>query len=75
MDRRQIAGIVAALAFVIIAIWLIVPSPVPEPESGATITESFSQALWRFRSLDVVLQIFIILAGVFGVLTLVKEKR
>ena len=73
MEVKDIIGITAALAFIAFSIFLFVPSL--QPEISLTVTESFSQALWEFRSLDVFLQILIILAGAFSVLILVKEKR
>jgi len=74
MDARDIIGIIAALAFIILSILLFIPFPLPEI-SLTVVPESFSQALWEFRSLDVFLQLLIILAGTFGILTLVKERK
>jgi hypothetical protein len=72
MDAREIIGIIAALAFIIFSIFLFVPPP--PPEISLTVAMSLSQALWEFRSLDVFLQLLIILAGTLGILTLVKER-
>jgi hypothetical protein len=73
MEARDIIGIIAALAFIVFSIFLFIPSP--QPEISLTVAKSFSQALWEFRSLDVFLQLLIILAGTFSILTLVKERR
>jgi hypothetical protein len=73
MEAKGILGIIAALVFIGVSILLFVPSP--QPEISLTVAESFPQALWEFRPLDVFLQLLIILAGTFGILTLVKERR
>jgi hypothetical protein len=73
MEAKGILGIIAALVFIGVSILLFVPSP--QPEISLTVAKSFPQALWEFRPLDVFLQLLIILAGTFGILTLVKEKR
>ena len=73
MEARDIVGIIAALAFIGSSILLFVPSP--QPEINLTVAKSFTQALWEFRPLDVFLQLLIILAGTFGILTFVKERR
>lgn len=73
MEARDIMGIIAAVAFIVFSILLFIPAP--PPEISLTVDKSFSQALWEFRSLDVFLQMFVILAGTFGILTLVKERR
>jgi len=39
-----------------------------------TSTESFADILWKVRQIDVLGQIIIILAGVFGVIVLFKER-
>jgi len=72
MDAKEIIGIIAALVFIAFGVLLFVPQP--QPEISLTVTKSFSQALWEFRSLDVFLQLLIILAGTFSILTLVKER-
>ena len=72
METREIVGIVAAVVFIVVAVFLFVF--LPEPSVGVTGPGSLSQALWEFRSLDVFLQLLIILAGTFGILTLVKER-
>ena len=72
MDAKDIIGIIAALAFIVFSIVLFMPPP--EPEISLTMAKSLSQALWEFRSLDVFLQLLIILAGTFSILTLVKER-
>jgi len=73
MAARDIIGIVAALAFIAFSVFLLIP--LPQPEISLTVAKSLSQALWEFRSLDVFLQLLIILAGTFSILTLVKERR
>ena len=72
MDAKGIIGTIAALVFIGFAV-LILVSP-PQPDISISVANSFSQALWEFRSLDVLLQLFIILSGAFGILTLVKER-
>jgi len=72
MDAKGITGIIAALVFIGFAVLILVP--LPQPDISINVAESFSQALWEFRSIDVLLQLFIILAGAFGIITLVKEK-
>jgi len=72
MDAREIIGIIAALVFIGFSISLFIPPP--QPEISLTVAKSLSQALWEFRSLDVFLQLLIILAGTFSILTLVKER-
>jgi len=72
MDTRKVIGIIAAVAFVVFAIFLFVF--LPQPSVSVAVADSLSQALWEFRSLDVFLQLLIILAGTFSILTLVKER-
>lgn len=48
-----------------------------EPEAATTATEGarpFREMLWNYRSLDLIGQMMIILAGAFGVLVLTKER-
>lgn len=72
MNRKEIIGTIAALVFIGFSASLFIPHP--QPDIGITATKSLSQALWEFRSLDVFLQLLIILSGTFGILTLVKER-
>ena len=72
MDTRKVIGIIAAVIFVVFAIFLFVL--LPQPSISVNLAGSLSQALWEFRSLDVFLQLLIILAGTFSILTLVKER-
>jgi hypothetical protein len=72
VDTRKVIGIIAAVVFVVFAIFLFVP--LPQPSISVSLADSLSQALWEFRSLDVFLQLLIILAGTFSILTLVKER-
>ena len=72
MNARDIVGIIAALAFIGFSILLFIPAP--QPDVSLTVAKSLSQALWEFRSLDVFLQLLIILSGTLGILTLVKER-
>jgi hypothetical protein len=60
------------VVFVVFAIFLFVL--LPQPSISVSLADSLSQALWEFRSLDVFLQLLIILAGTFSILTLVKER-
>ena len=63
---RWLAGTVLAAALVLLG-WLgltVVPGPAPSAEP------SFAQVLWQQRSLDVLLQVVIVFAGVMGVLGL-----
>ena len=73
MDIKEILGIIAALAFIAFSALLLVP--LPQPLVSVSAAQSFSQALWESRSLDVFLQVLIILAGTFSILTLVKERN
>jgi hypothetical protein len=72
VDIRKVIGIIAAVVFVVFAIFLFVL--LPQPSISVSLADSLSQALWEFRSLDVFLQLLIILAGTFSILTLVKER-
>jgi multisubunit Na+/H+ antiporter MnhB subunit len=72
MDTREIIGVIAAVVFIVFAVFLFVF--LPQPSISVTGPDSLSQALWEFRSLDVFLQLLIILAGTFSILTLVKER-
>jgi hypothetical protein len=72
METRHVIGIIATVVFVVFAVLLLVP--LPEPSVSVTAAKSLSEALWGFRSLDVFLQLLIILAGTFSILTLVKER-
>jgi len=73
MNTREVIGTIATVVLVVFAILLFVP--LPQPSVIVTVANSLSQALWEFRSLDVFLQLLVILAGTFGILTLVKERE
>jgi len=70
---RNILGIAAGLAFAGLSCVLFVTPP--QPELSVSVAASLSQALWGFRGLDVFLQLLIILAGTFSIVTLVKERE
>jgi len=72
VDTRKVIGIIATVAFIVFAVFLFVL--LPQPSISVVVADSLSQALWEFRSLDVFLQLLVILAGTFGILTLVKER-
>jgi uncharacterized membrane protein len=72
MDTREVIGVIVAVVFIVFAIFLFVS--LPQPSISVTVADSLSQALWEFRSLDVFLQLLVILAGTLGILTLVKER-
>lgn len=72
MDIRKVIGIIATVVFIVLAVFLFVF--LPQPSVSVAVADSLSQALWEFRSLDVFLQLLIILAGTFSILTLVKER-
>jgi hypothetical protein len=71
-DIKELFGVLGALAFIVLASWIFVSAPEP----GVTVTNiaSFPQALWDYRPLDVLLQLFIILSGTLGILMFVKER-
>jgi len=69
---RIILGVIFALAFVVFFTLIFIRAPLPEVQ--VTITQSFSSALWNFRSLDVFLQLLILLSGTFAILTLIKRE-
>ena len=71
--RKEIIGALTALAFIGLAIWLVVLSPQPDVKvAGAP---SLGQAIWGVRPLDILLQVLLVLAGTFGILTLVRERK
>jgi len=70
--ERNIAGVIFALCFIAFLIILFARSP--SPTTQVIIAQSLGSALWKFRSLDVFLQLLILLSGTFGILTLVKER-
>ena len=48
-----------------------------EPEATSVLgggTRPFREMLWNYRSLDLIGQMMIIMAGTFGVLVLTKER-
>ncbi len=70
---KNILGIIVSLGFVLFVAFLIFPRY--QINLGIIVPDSFSYALWESRSLDVLLQTLIILAGSIGILVLVKEKK
>jgi NADH-quinone oxidoreductase subunit J len=65
--------LIAVLAWALYALRLHIDLPsLPLPPAGAEL--DVRQALWNLRRLDLVGQIVIILAGVFGVVILFKER-
>ena len=45
-----------------------------QPAGYAAVGSSFGATLWGIRSLDILGQVAVIFAGVFGVLALLREK-
>jgi len=70
---KNILGLLAGLIFTCFLGFLIIPQL--QINVGIAVPASFSEALWQSRSLDVLLQILIVLAGSLGILVLVKEKK
>ncbi len=70
---KAILGGLLGVIFAGLSVSAFLYSPVPEVYiSGGA--QSFSNALWEFRPLDVFLQLLVILAGIFGILTLVRRS-
>lgn len=72
MDWKEVAGIIGGLAFIYIAVFLFIPPF--QPNISFLNISSFGQALWSYRSLDVFLQLLLILSGVLGFLVLIKNE-
>jgi uncharacterized MnhB-related membrane protein len=64
-------GLVAAA--VLLLGWLTLPGFLADP--GGAAQPGFSAVLWRDRSLDLMLQIVLIFAGVLGVIGLLAESK
>lgn len=69
---KEFLGLLGALAFIVLASMLFISAP--EPSVTAPKIASFAQALWYYRPIDVLLQIFVILSGTLGILMFVKER-
>jgi len=71
---KSILGVVFGVIFVVFSVLILIHSPQPAVYVlGAP--QTFSIALWEFRPLDVFLQLLVILAGTFGILTLVRRSQ
>jgi uncharacterized MnhB-related membrane protein len=62
-----------ALAAIGLGGWMALPNL--RAEAGIAQTETFAKVLWENRSLDVLLQVVLIIGGVFAVLGLLAEGR
>lgn len=71
---RNILGVVFGVIFVVFAVLILIHSPQPAVYVLGG-PQTFSSALWEFRPLDVFLQLLVILAGTFGILTLVRRSQ
>lgn len=71
---KSILGGILGVIFVVLSVLIVIHSPQPDIYI-ATVPQTFSSALWEFRSLDVFLQLLVILAGTFGILTLVRRAQ
>jgi uncharacterized MnhB-related membrane protein len=63
----------AALSAVALGAWMALPHL--RPDQAPLQTERFATVLWEHRSLDVLLQVVLIVGGVLGVLGLLSEGR
>ncbi len=71
---KSILGVVLGVIFVGFSVLILIHSPQPAVYVLGG-PQTFSSALWEFRPLDVFLQLLIILAGTFGILTLVRRSQ
>ncbi len=70
--NKTVGFVVSAAIFVGLLVILFL-----EPETTAQAVESarpFREMLWNYRSVDLIGQMMIIMAGTFGVLVLAKER-
>ena len=64
---------IAALAAVGLGGWMALPNL--RPDAGLVQADTFAKVLWEHRSLDVLLQVVLIIGGVLTVLGLLAESR
>ena len=64
---------IAALAAVGLGGWMALPNL--RPDAGLVQADTFAKVLWEHRSLDVLLQVVLIIGGVLTVLGLLAEGR
>jgi len=71
---KPLAWVLVMVAVLLLA-WLSLPAlyTIVLPESSGT--PSFSQMVWQYREVDVLLQIVLIFAGVLGVLGLLADSQ
>jgi uncharacterized MnhB-related membrane protein len=69
---RPLAWVLVAAAVLLLG-WMTVPSFLPA--SGGVVQLGFAEVLWQDRSLDLMLQIVLIFAGVLGVIGLLSEDK
>jgi hypothetical protein len=67
---KNLLGLLASLFFIFFIGVLVIPYC--QINLGIVVPGSFGEALWESRSLDVLLQVLIVLAGSLGILVLVK---
>jgi multisubunit Na+/H+ antiporter MnhB subunit len=70
-NKKEIVGISLVLLFGLVIIWA---NFVIEPKE-TNFGVNFNMALWQYRGLDVLGQVMILIAGAFGVVTLLREDQ
>lgn len=63
------------LVFICVGMSFMMPGPSPFPSLPAPTTLDMRQVLWGLRRYDMLGQILVILAGIFGVVVLFKPKK
>jgi hypothetical protein len=69
MNAKNACALVLGVAFLLIVIVLVIPHVPPGPTPPAQIVAA-GEALWNGRTYEVILQGFIMLAGVMAILLL-----
>ncbi len=69
---RPLAWLLVGVSVILLG-WMTVPSFLPA--AGSAVQPGFAEVLWQDRSLDLMLQIVLIFAGVLGVIGLLAEGK
>ena len=74
MNPKGLAGVLLGLAFLALFLALVLPGTVPWPATGPAITD-LGTVKWEGRTLEVLIQGFILFSGVVAILLLLGTRR
>jgi hypothetical protein len=74
MNAKGLAGLILAMVFLALFMVSVMPGTIPWPASGPAVTD-LGIAKWEGRTLEVLIQGFILFSGVVAILLLLGARR